>query len=90
MKLRDAVLAFDEWSYPWMFKNKIMEMLKNDPNELFKAEAIYDEANKKENWFQVDRVIGCKITQNELRKRFPKEDEDVLACFVRAASYNWR
>ncbi|ADE53324.1 hypothetical protein [Coraliomargarita akajimensis] len=90
MNLEEAVRSFDEWEFPWKFGEKVKEALAESDSSLKKFEAISNLAGERENWFQGDLVIGCKITQNRLNEMFPDVPEDVLACFVRSASYDWR
>ena len=90
MTIKEAVLEFDDWSYPWRFSEDLREKLKENTDQLALAERIIRESNARDNWMQGDLVLGCKITQSELMKQFPEIEDEVLACFVRAASYNWR
>lgn len=90
MKLKDAVLGFDRWERPWEFEDSVRKLVQDDPGALSLLEDICLEANRREHWMQTDLVLGCKVTQNALRKKFPDIEDDVLAPFVRAASYSWR
>lgn len=90
MNLQKAVQSFDQWHYPWMFFDHVKNHLAGNAEEIALAEKLHEEANWKDHWMDSDLAIGCKIAQNELRKNFPDIDEQTLACFVRAASYNWR
>jgi hypothetical protein len=90
MNLQRATKSFDQWHYPWLFIDHVKKQLAGKTAQIKLAEEIQEEANKQDHWINADLVIGCKIAQNELRVRFPDVDEETLALFVKAASYNWR
>ena len=91
MNIKQACLKFDRWEYPWEFIDDIKESLKKYPDQLALAEKVWDEANDRTFWMNIESLSqGTCDIEKILIQKFTQIDEVALRSFARSASYNWR
>ncbi|MCA6445157.1 MAG: hypothetical protein IM600_17140 [Bacteroidetes bacterium] len=76
-------------SYYSQLNEKIQEsklLTDHDKNDF---ETIWNIAADFNNWKDSDLTLGCKITQQRLKKTFNLSD-DTIAIIVRCAAYDWK
>lgn len=86
--LSDAVLSFDNWTQPWMFKTYVLEKTVNiNEREVF--EKIWMTAVDFDNWKIGSLDEGSRFVINLLQIQYGL-DEKVAKQIANAAAYQWR